>query len=89
MASDGFKGSQYGFPCLILPPSLPISSQAKILNDDDEKNNETVSRILAPTIYIGLIYTVCTLIFCYPSSVCHPHHHLQKAAEKMTASLSY
>ena len=49
MASDGFKGSQYGFPCLILPPSLPISSQAKILNDDDdEKNNETVSLILAP-----------------------------------------
>ena len=28
--------------------SLPISSQAKILNDDDEKNNETVSLILAP-----------------------------------------
>lgn len=29
--------------------SLPISSQAKILtDDDDEKNNETVSLILAP-----------------------------------------
>ena len=28
--------------------SLPISSQAKILTDDDEKNNETVSLILAP-----------------------------------------